>query len=152
MAEFEARIEVAADPASAFEYLSDFVNVAEWDPSVRDAKALTEGVPEIGSSYAVTTGFYGKAIELIYEIRTIESPTRLELSVEGGRARGHNEIVVEQMVVGANGSSSTVRSIITYRLTIELKGVARLLDRGLQLALNGMGENAVDGLEKRLNG
>ena len=37
MAEFEARIEVAADPASAFEYLSDFVNVAEWDPSVRDA-------------------------------------------------------------------------------------------------------------------
>ena len=85
----------------------------------------------------MTTGFYGKAIELIYEIRTIESPTRLELSVEGGRASGRNEIVVEQMVVEANGSSSDVGSIISYRLTIELKGVARLLDRGLQLALNG---------------
>lgn len=146
MAEFEARIEVSADPASAFEYLSDLVNVAEWDPNVREAKALVDGVPGVGSTYVVTTGFYGKAIELICEITAFEAPTRLELGVEGGRASGRNLITIE-----ANGSSSKVRSIITYHLTVELRGVARILDRGLQLALNGMGENAASGLRKRLN-
>ena len=146
MAEFEARIEVSADPASAFDYLSDFVNVAEWDPNVREAKALAEGLPGVGSSYAVTTGFYGKAIELICEITALEAPTRLELNVEGGRTRGRSLITIE-----ANGSSSDVRSIVSYHLTVELKGVAGLFDRGLQLALNGMGENAADGLKKRLS-
>ncbi len=39
-------------------------------------------------------------------------------------------------------------SVIDYRVDLKMRGAARLLDRGLQLALSGMGENAVSGLEK----
>ncbi len=47
-----------------------------------------------------------------------------------------------------NGNGSSNGSVIDYRVDLKMRGAARLLDRGLQLALSGMGENAVSGLEK----
>jgi carbon monoxide dehydrogenase subunit G len=142
MADFRTRIEVSADAESTFEYLADFVNVAEWDPNVRSAKALGDGPPGVGSAYVVTTGFYGKAIELVCEIVGFEAPNRLEIGVDGGRARGRYRITV------TGGEDLTT---IDYEVSMELKGMGRVLDRGLQLALNGIAENAVSGLKRRLN-
>ena len=143
MAEFDARIVVGVDPRTVFDYLADFTNAEQWDPSVRAAKALGEGDPTVGSGFAVTTGFYGKAIELICEITELDSPRHLALSIDGGRTTGTITFTIEP--------DTGTGSIVHYRVETAMRGPARLLDRGLQLALSGMGESAAQGLEKSLS-
>ena len=159
MAEYDSRIAVAAGPVAAFSYLADIANLAQWDPNVRSVTAMAEGSPDVGSKYVMTIGFYGKAIELTGEIVELDSPHRLVLGVVGGRVRGRYLITVaaeaatEETDAGSApaGRADRAGSVITYNVTLELRGAARLLDRGLQLALSGIGENAVNGLRKRLD-
>jgi hypothetical protein len=58
-----------------------------------------------------------------------------------GKASGHTEIGVER-----RGEDT----VIVYDSTIQMSGVARLLDRGLQLAYDGIGENVEKGIAKQL--
>jgi hypothetical protein len=159
MAEYDARITVAAGPVAAFSYLADIANLAQWDPNVRSVIAVAEGSPGVGSKYVMTIGFYGKAIELTGEIVELDSPHRLVLGVVGGRVRGRYLITVAEAAAteaADAGSAPAERadragSVITYHVTLELRGAARVLNRGLQLALNGIGDNAVNGLRRRLD-
>jgi hypothetical protein len=120
---------------------------------------MAEGSPDVGSKYLMTIGFYGKAIELTGEIVELDSPHRLVLDVAGGRVHGRYLITVtadqatDDAAAGSApaGSADRAGSVITYNVTLDLRGAARVLDRGLQLALSGIGENAVNGLRKRLD-
>ncbi|MFQ5557202.1 MAG: SRPBCC family protein [Acidimicrobiales bacterium] len=141
MADFHAVVDVATPADEVFAYLADFANVAEWDPSVRSAEALSSEDPAIGSRYSVTVGFYGRPFDFRYEITELVPGRRLVLGAEGRRATRHDVFEVAEHGSGAR---------ITYDTTVKLKGPARLLDRGLQLALGGVGENAVSGLRQRL--
>ena len=76
MARYETTIEVSTPADETFAYLADFANTAEWDPGVRKAESLTEGEPRVGSRYAVTSGFYGRAIDLEYEITELDATAR----------------------------------------------------------------------------
>ena len=58
-----------------------------------------------------------------------------------GRARGRFEFELTP-----SGSATT----LSWDATLELTGMARLLDRGLGVAFAGLGDNAVDGLTRRL--
>lgn len=156
MAEYDSRIAVGAAPLDAFAYLVDIENLAQWDPNVRSVRALGEGPPSVGSKYAMTIGFYGKAIELTGEIVELDSPHRLAFEVDGGRVHGSYLITVEAETGAVPrdadmGSAEGDGSVIAFRVSLDLRGAARVLDRGLQLALNGIGDNAVSGLRKRLD-
>lgn len=137
MAEYTATINVAATPEEAFAYLRDPRNRAEWDPSVRDMVAddATDG-----DGVRMTVGFYGKAIDATYAVEELDEPSRIVFSI-GGRVTGRD--VIE--IVERDGGSS-----ICLDLEVKMKGPARLLDRGLQVAFAGIGDNIAAELAKRL--
>ncbi len=134
MAHYSATINVAASPDNAFAYLSDPLNRAEWDPSVREVTAA-------GDHFDVTVGFYGKAIEATYTVDELDAPSKVVFET-GGKVKGRD--VIE--IVEREGGSS-----ITLDLDVQMKGPARLLDRGLQVAFAGIGDNVASELKKQLD-
>ncbi len=141
MAHYHAEITVNASPEDAFAYLADLRHLPEWDSSVRVATPIDGTGPGVGARFDVTAGFYGKALAATYEVVTCDEPIRVAYTVDG-KATGGTELTVEQ-----RGDDT----VIIYDATIQMRGVARLLDRGLQLAYDGIGENAEKGIAKQLS-
>lgn len=135
MASYAATINVDASPEEVFAYLKDPANRIEWDPSVRSVSDNGDG------TYAVIVGFYGKAIAAVQSVESLDEPTRIVL-VTSGRVKGRDEIVITER----EGGSS-----VTLELDVQLKGMARLLDRGLQVAFAGIGDNIATELTKQLD-
>ena len=133
MASYTATINVDAAPAAAFAYLSDPMNRAEWDPSVRAVAAN-------GDDFDVTVGFYGKAIEATYTVEELVDPSRIVFAI-GGRVKGRDVIEIVERDGGAS---------VSLDLNVTMKGAARLLDRGLQVAFAGIGDNIANELKKQL--
>jgi len=134
MASYSATINVDATPEASFAYLADPVNRAEWDPSVRSVAAAA-------GHYDVTVGFYGKAIDATYAVAEAVEPARIVFET-GGKVKGRD--VIE--IVPREGGSS-----ISLDLNVQMKGAARLLDRGLQVAFAGIGDNIASELKKQLD-
>jgi len=140
MASYESTVEVGADPEAAFDYLCDLSNLPEWDPSVRSAKPSGETATGVGARFDVEIGFYGRGIQTTHEIVEAERPSRLVVAVDG-KITGRLEFRI-----APSGEGST----IDYRATATMKGLAKLLDKGLKLAFEGIGENASAGMRKQL--
>lgn len=134
MATYTATINVDASPTEVFAYLADPMNRAEWDPSVRSVVAN-------GDHFDVTVGFYGKAIEATYRVAELVEPSRIVFEI-GGRVKGRD--VIE--IVERDGGSS-----VSLGLDVTMKGAARLLDRGLQVAFAGIGDNIAAELKTQLD-
>ena len=142
MAELELTVDVDAAPADAFAYLADLTHLAEWDSSVRSAELASDTGPAIGRTFEVVHGFYGKQLDATYTITDYVCDQTLGWSI-AGRADGSTRIDLE-----ATGSGTRLR----YRSELRMRGMARLLDRGLKAALEGIGENIAAGLKKQLGG
>jgi len=140
MATYESTVEVGARPDAAFDYLADLSNLPEWDPSIRSTSPVGEATAGIGAKFDVEIGFYGRGIETTYEIVEAKRPERIVVAVEGKIA---GRLELEIMPAGDG-------SCIDYRASASMKGLARLLDKGLKLAFEGIGENASAGLRKQL--
>ncbi len=140
MAEFVSEVEVAADAETAYEFLSDLSNLPKWDPSVRTSEPSEPGQTGLGAKYRVVIGFYGRAIEATYEITETVAPMRIVVAVEGKVTGVINLAIADR----ENGST------ITYDASASLKGMARVLDKGLKLAFEGIGENVMSSLRKQL--
>ncbi len=145
MAVARSQTDVTAPPAAVFALITDLARLAEWDPSVRAVEPDTGDPTGPVTRAGVTVGFYGRPIEVTYEIVEADEPHRVVFGIDGRRVRGRREIVLEPLD-GAAGSATRVSDT----LTVTLRGPARLLDRGLQLALGGLAENAGRALASRV--
>ncbi len=139
MANFVAEIDVDVDVTTAYDYLRDPCNRVAWDSSVRSVEPIDGAKGEVGDRYDVIVGFYGKAIEATCEI--VESTPEHIVFATSGRIQGRDEIRITARDDGAT---------VSVQLDVRMKGVARLLDRGLQVAFDGIGENVVAGVKKAL--
>ncbi|GJM39328.1 MAG: hypothetical protein DHS20C19_26950 [Acidimicrobiales bacterium] len=135
MASYAATINVDASPEEAFAYLREPEHRLEWDPSVRSVSDRGDG------SYAVTVGFYGKAIDAVQTVESEREPDEIVLTTTG-KVKGRDVITIAPR----DGGSS-----VTIELDVQLKGMARLLDRGLQVAFAGIGDNIATEMTKQLN-
>jgi len=140
MATYESTVEVGAQPDAAFDYLADLSNLTNWDPSIRSSTPVGESAAGVGAKFNVEIGFYGRAIETTYEIVELDRPELIVVAVEGK--------ITGQLQLGIKPSGDG--SCIDYRASASMKGLARLLDKGLKLAFEGIGENASTGLRKQL--
>ncbi len=141
MASFKSTVDVAADPTTSFDYLSDLSNLTKWDPSIRSAEPVGETIAGVGAKSQVVIGFYGRPIEATYQIVEAESPSRIVIDVDG-KVSGRIELSI---------SGASAGSMIEYRTEASLKGLARLLDKGLKLAFEGIGENVMTAMHKALS-
>lgn len=135
MASYAATINVDASPEDVFAYLRDPLNRLEWDPSVRAVTDNGDG------SYAVTVGFYGRAIDAVQTVDQLIEPTTV-VFLTSGKVKGRDAI----HITAREGGSS-----VTIELEVQLTGMARMLDRGLQVAFAGIGDNIATEMTKQLN-
>ena len=142
MAEFEISVDVDAPVGDVFTYLADLTNLPRWDSSVRSAELAADRGPAVGRRFDVVVGFYGKQLDAVYEITAFDCDRSIEWSISG-RADGSTTVALDPA-----GTGTTIR----YRTELKMKGLAKVLDRGLKAALEGIGENIAAGLTQELGG
>ncbi len=138
MADLHRHFVVEATPADVVAFVADLTNLPTWDSSVRSAELDADLGPAVGRRFAVTVGFYGRALDATYEITHYDASSVVAWSIDG-KARGVARVDVRPHEDGSE---------VDYRLQVAMSGMARLLDRGLGLALEGIGENIEQGLQR----
>ncbi len=145
MARYVTTVKTAWDPETAYAYLAEFSNVAEWDPGVKEASSLSADPLAAGARFEVTvSGFAGREIPLTYETTEADPPKRVVLRAENSTLISLDTLTFEPT---ADGGTE-----VTYDADLTLKGALRILDPALKLVFGRIGDAASDGLAKRLAG
>jgi hypothetical protein len=144
MARYVASVESPWERERAFEYLAAFHHIADWDPGVARAKALSERPLEQGARFEVISSFLGREVPLVYEIVEIDPPHRVLLRAETGSI-----ISLDEMTFTIRPGGGT---IVTYDAELSLKGPLKVFEPAMRLAFRRLGDNARDGLRERIDG
>jgi hypothetical protein len=144
MASYTATVETAWDAETAFAYLAEFSNVADWDPSIPAARHLGGNPQAPGARYEVDVEIFGRTTTMPYESVAAEPPHRVVLRSDSGRLVSVDTLSFDSLPSGGTR--------VTYDADLTLKGALKLLDPALQLAFNRTGAKARDGLAARLSG
>ena len=139
---YRREITVAAPADVAFGYLADFANAAEWDPGIVEARRLTPGPTDVGSSFEVVALFRGRRQRFEYVVTEYREGIRVALRGEGEKASSEDVI---EVAAGAGGTR------VTYSADLRLKGVYRVAEPFLGSTFRRMGDAALDGLAARLS-
>ena len=139
MARYLATIPSHRTPAATFDYMADFANVAEWDPTVRRAARVDDGPVSAGSRFDVAVEFLGRDVALTYEL--VENDPLARRAVL--RAGNATTVSVDRITVADNAA-------VTYDASLQLRGPLRVFDALLNLAFRRLGANAAKGLRDRL--
>lgn len=135
-------IVVRGEVASAFAYVADFSNAAEWDPGIETARRTSPGPVGVGSTFELVAEFMGRKLVTTYEVIEHEPPQRVV--VRGGTSRftSTDTIVLEQQ-------GDDVR--IGYNAVFELKGILGLAEPLLRSTFSKLADKAVAGLKATLS-
>jgi hypothetical protein len=139
MAVYSTTVPSPAAPEVVFGYLADFRSCADWDPSVRAARLLTEGEPvRLGARFAVNAG----GIPLVYETVELDAPRTVVL-----RGTHFSMVSLDRITFAAREDGGTD---VTYRAQVDLRGPFRLLGPLLTRSFPKVGDRARAGLVKAL--
>jgi hypothetical protein len=146
MAHYRAILTSTAPVHATFERLADFASVADWDPSIPEAR-LTSGEPgQVGSHYDVVVQLGLRRMTLDYKIVAREDPHDdqpgwVMLVADAGSFTSRDTITVRPSALGAE---------VTYDAQLTLHGLARVMDIPLHLGFQLIGRLAEAGLRKEL--
>jgi len=141
MARLLVTIDVPGDPKDVFDYLADFSNSAEWDPTVAVAERLDEGKVGLASRFRVVVSFLGAQTELLYRLTAYERPWRF-------RFEGSNGLVVSEDDIAITPVAGGVR--VTYDANLRLPFYLRPLDPLLQVGFQWASGATVASLRETL--
>jgi carbon monoxide dehydrogenase subunit G len=141
MAHYETTLDVPAAPETAFAYLADLSNATAWDPSIVQAERIGDGPIGVGSRFRVVVAFFGRRIELDYEIERHDAPGTVSFV-------GRNKSVERRDTVTV--ATAAAGSAVTYEADLRLRGALRLLDKGLQLQFTTINDKAAAALREQL--
>lgn len=141
MARLEETTTVSTPIDAAFAYVSEFSNIADWDPGTKTAVKRGEGPPRVGLAYDLVTVFKGTESDMVYTITELDAPHRIVLAGTGQRIDATDTISMRE----AGGATE-----ITYVAELSFKGLARFAEPFLGSALDELGKGAITGLEKAL--
>ncbi len=114
----ERTFSVPRPAAEVFAALGDFTNTNEWDPGTVST-TRTSGDGGLGTTYANTSEFMGRKVELTYETVTYDVPIRLQF-------RGVNKSATATDSMSFTSTSTAVTSV-HYRADFEFHGVLKHL-------------------------
>ena len=101
-----------------FAYLGDFTHTEQWDPGTVST-ARTSGDGGLGTTYANTSQFMGRTVDLSYETITFQRPTRLQF-----RGRNKQSTATDSMTFTPTAEGGTT---IHYRADFTFHGVLKHL-------------------------
>lgn len=142
MARFVTAIPCPVDCVTAFDYMANFEGIADWDPSVSLAEALTPGPPRVGSRFRIDISYVGRKFSLIYEILEFEPHERVVLEA-------HNSDFISYDVIEVAPERDGCR--VTYDATLTLKGIRAAGDPLIQILFKVFGRRAEAGLREALD-
>jgi hypothetical protein len=142
MARYRETIRSSRSAEEVFDYMAEFSNVTEWDPSASEAHAIDSNPPGPGACFAVVAGFMGRSVPLEYETVVYERPARVVLRAENSSTVSEDTVTVRP--VDSGGSEMTYDASLTFR------GPAKLLGPLFALAFRRLGDNAAEGLRREL--
>jgi hypothetical protein len=144
MARYIARVTTSMSTVEAFSYMADLRNFSEWDPGVVSSVQVKGAGPGLGSQYDVTVKNVGVRSTLRYEVDDFESPNRLRAV---GKAGPLTSIDVIDVSAADDGST-----MVVYDATLLLPFPLSLGDVLLDRAFQKVGDRAVEGLRRKLDG
>jgi uncharacterized protein YndB with AHSA1/START domain len=143
MAHYTGELTTEMRPDDVWRYLADLRSIAQWDPSVEDARLVAGDPGIVGTRYVLDVRFLGRTVALPYETVVAEPPHRLVFAAETDAMSIADEAVILPLLSGSS---------VTWSASLRLRGAKRLLDPPLQVAFARLGKNAEDGLRERLAG
>jgi hypothetical protein len=126
----------------AFGYMANFANAQFWDPGVARATNVGSGAVGLGSLFDVVATFRGREVPLCYEITTYEASRRVTLTARTTWLLSRDTITFAPRDGGTD---------VTYDAYLSLRGVARVANPVLGVALTRIGLAAREGLVRELN-
>jgi uncharacterized protein YndB with AHSA1/START domain len=111
----ENTIDIGRSVDEVFDYCSDPLREAEWNPKLKHIENTTGGPVEVGARYDADFGIGG---QMTIEVVRFERPHRWATVGESERLRGS----LEGEVLPTSGGARVV-----FRMAIEPKGAVRLL-------------------------
>ena len=103
MARYKAQVAARGGQHEVFEYLADFSNAKEWDPSVRSAERLDAGEIKVGSTFRLVVDFMGRSSALVYAITELEPSRLVTFSGESSTVTSLDTITFEPAGAGHDG-------------------------------------------------
>lgn len=141
MARFTTTIPSRRPPADAFAYMADFAHAQEWDPSVIEARRVTDGPVGVGTAFTIVSRFGPRVLPLTYRIVEHEPDRLVVLQAHGKAFVSTDTITVEP---DAGGSR------VTYDARLQFQGLGRFADPVMQWVFNRVGRKAEAGLREAL--
>jgi hypothetical protein len=138
----ERTLAVTAAPDAVLGYLADLAHTRDWDQAVERATRREPGPIGPGASWLQVRRIFGVAAELTYTLITM-APDRL---VRQGRNEGAT--CVDTVWLRPAGAGTEV----TYRVELELHGLAKLTAPILQPEFEKQGTAGAAALTAALNG
>jgi hypothetical protein len=142
MARYETTIESRLSQADAFDYMAEFTNAREWDPSVGQARRVDDGPVAVGSAFELIARFAGKDVPLRYTVLEHDRPQRVVLEARRPGFVSRDTITVAEAAAG---------STVHYDALLELSGWRRLFGPFFQRTFDGIGDRAAEGMRAALN-
>jgi carbon monoxide dehydrogenase subunit G len=113
----ERTFTVSRPVEAVFSYLSDFENTEEWDPGTVETTRIS-GDGGLGTTYANTSKFVGREVELTYETIGHDEPTFFAC-----RGRNKTATATDSMTFTRDGD----RTQIHYRADFEFHGILKFV-------------------------
>jgi carbon monoxide dehydrogenase subunit G len=138
MADYVATVQSSWPREETFDYLADFRNVAEWDPSMERAELISGEPGQVGATYRLTMSLLGRSTELDYETVEVQRPERVVLVSESDAVTSTDTIRVD-----VDGS-------VTYFAHLDLHGVRKAADPLAEKLLERVSDKAASQLAAKL--
>ena len=135
-------ITVATPLELAFRYISDFSNIEQWDPGVIESEKISQGPLAVGGEFRVIVKAGLSTTTMKYLVTDFDPPRRIVLEGSGGAINAVDTIEFSETEQGTR---------IDYRADIHLTGLAGVAEPFLGFALERVGRNAMEGLQRALS-
>ena len=134
--------ETPLDTESAFTYIADWSQQAEWDPNTVSARQVGGDGPEVGARYALEVKMGRRAVPMEYRITELNAPERIALVGEGSGVWTEDVITFTPTDAGTR---------VDYQAEIKLSGLLGLVQPLLGRAFDGIAKGAVEGMKRELD-
>ncbi len=139
MARYVTTVRTQMSAESAFDYMADLRNFAEWDPGVKKVVQVEGDGAGAGTEFDVTV----TGATLRYRTTTYRPDEELVVVARSRTLTSTDTVTV---------SVDTDGTLVRYDAVLELNGLLRLADPFLRLAFGRIGDRAAAGLRSALDG
>lgn len=134
---------VAGARQKVFDFISNFDNIARWDPGTVKAtrRDSSSGKPQLGTTFDLVTVFKGSEANMVYKLVEFE---------EGKKCRydGTGDAAVTVDVINFKDGPAPDTTELEYVADIRLKGWRVIFTPFVSADIQKLGDEAINGIKK----